>query len=96
MIWTSIACLNQFVNSVVWSSNVLNVALIWCDISTRITIGASVGIPAASLCINRRLYKIARLHAVTVTRSEKRRAILIDTLICVLFPIICMVFAYIV
>ena len=74
-------------------------------VAIRITIGASVGIPAASMCINRRLYKIARMHAVAVTRAEvrtllsigsaclipcqKRRAILIDSLICVLFPLIC-------
>lgn len=38
--------------------------------ATRITIGASIGIPAASLCINRRLYKIASVHAVTVNRAE--------------------------
>lgn len=38
--------------------------------ATRITIGASVGIPAASLCINRRLYMIARVQAVSVTRAE--------------------------
>lgn len=32
--------------------------------------GASVGIPASSLCIVRRLYKIASAQAVTVTRAE--------------------------
>ncbi|KAH9837843.1 putative fungal pheromoneG-protein-coupled receptor [Rhodofomes roseus] len=96
MIWTSLACLNEFVNSVVWADNALNVAPVWCDISTRITIGASVGIPAASLCINRRLYYIARMDAVAITRAEKRRTILVDSLICILFPILCMVFAYIV
>ncbi|KAI0946027.1 hypothetical protein AcV7_010116 [Taiwanofungus camphoratus] len=96
MIWASLACLNKFVNAVVWANNALDPAPVWCDISTRIIIGASVGIPAASLCINRRLYLIARLHAISVTRAEKRRAILVDSLICVLFPIICMVLAYVV
>ncbi|KAI0920339.1 hypothetical protein AcV5_010105 [Taiwanofungus camphoratus] len=96
MIWASLACFNKFVNSVVWANSALNPAPIWCDISTRIIIGASVGIPAASLCINRRLYLIARVHAVSVTRAEKRRAILVDSLVCVLFPIVCMVLAYIV
>lgn len=96
MIWASLACMNQFVNSVVWANNALNPAPVWCDISTRITIGASVAIPAASLCINRRLYLIAETQAISVTRSDKRRAMLIDTLICVLFPAICMGFAYIV
>ncbi|KII83815.1 hypothetical protein PLICRDRAFT_119095 [Plicaturopsis crispa FD-325 SS-3] len=96
MIWTALACLNQFVNSVVWAGNALNPAPIWCDISIRITLGASVGIPAASLCINRRLYQIARVHAVTITHAEKRRAILIDSLICVLFPVIFIALQYIV
>jgi hypothetical protein len=32
MIWTGLACLNQFVNSVVWHGNVINHAPIWCDI----------------------------------------------------------------
>lgn len=74
-------------------------------VAIRIMLGASVGIPAASLCINRRLYCIAKVHAVTVTKAEvrirsceasfpsralfqKRRAILIDTLICVFFPMV--------
>jgi len=96
MIWTALACLNEFINSVIWANTVLDVAPVWCDVSTRITIGVSVGIPAASLCINRRLYKIARMHAVGTTKSEKRRAILIDSLICVLFPVICIALSYIV
>ncbi|KAL1937922.1 hypothetical protein VTO73DRAFT_12672 [Trametes versicolor] len=96
MIWTALGCLNQLVNSIVWAGNVDNVAPIWCDISTRIIIGASVGIPAAALCINIRLFKIARGRNVVTTRAEKRRVILIDSLICVLFPLLCMVMAYVV
>ncbi|KAF5378596.1 hypothetical protein D9615_007165 [Tricholomella constricta] len=96
MMWASIACLNQFVNSVVWADNAINSAPIWCDISIRIMLGASVGLPAASLCINRRLYHIASVQAVAISRAEKRRAILIDTLICVLFPVIFVAIQYVV
>ena len=32
MIWTAIALLNQFVNSIVWSDNAINWAPVWCDI----------------------------------------------------------------
>jgi pheromone a factor receptor len=32
MIWTSLACLNQFVNSIVWAGNALNPAPWWCEI----------------------------------------------------------------
>ncbi|KAH8823709.1 putative fungal pheromoneG-protein-coupled receptor [Flagelloscypha sp. PMI_526] len=86
--WSSLSCLNFFVNSLVWKGNAINVAPVWCDISTRLMIGASVGLPAASLCINRRLYSISRVQVVTVTKKDKLRNILIDTCICVLFPII--------
>lgn len=96
MMWAALACLNQFVNSVVWASNVLNPAPIWCDISIRIILGASVGLPAASLCINRRLYQIATAHSAGFTRAEKKRAILIDTLICVLFPLVFIAVQYVV
>lgn len=58
--------------------------------------GASVGIPAASLCINRRLYHIASIQAVSVSRGEKRRDILVDTGICVVFPIVYIALQYIV
>lgn len=32
MIWTGLACLNQFINSVVWNSDTINKAPVWCDI----------------------------------------------------------------
>nr|AAQ96343.1 pheromone receptor Rcb2 B1 [Coprinopsis cinerea] len=88
MAWTSLACLNQFVNSIVWSGNVTNHSPIWCEISIRIIMGASVGIPASSMCIVRRLHAIARAQKVAVTRGEKRREVIVDSLICVLFPLL--------
>ncbi|KAL1742319.1 pheromone B alpha 2 receptor [Schizophyllum fasciatum] len=78
MIWTAVACLNMFINAVVWKDHSRNVAPVWCEISIRITLGASVAIPASSLCIVRRLYTIAK----------KFRAVMVDALICVLFPIL--------
>ncbi|EGO02303.1 hypothetical protein SERLA73DRAFT_166760 [Serpula lacrymans var. lacrymans S7.3] len=64
MIWTSLSCLSQFINSVVWNNNAINWAPVWCDISSRLIIGASVAIPASSLCISRRLYHIAVMNIV--------------------------------
>ncbi|KAJ7080037.1 hypothetical protein C8R44DRAFT_824493, partial [Mycena epipterygia] len=40
-------------------------------------------------CINRRLYHIASVRAVVSTPAEKRRAVLIDSLIFGLFPLLC-------
>ncbi|KAJ7640597.1 hypothetical protein B0H17DRAFT_1275800 [Mycena rosella] len=54
MMWTVVACLNQFINSIVWTRYTINFAPWWCEISIQIILGASVGIPA-SFCIIPRL-----------------------------------------
>lgn len=95
MFWTGLACLNQFVNSIVWKGSVLNVAPVWCDISSRIIVGSAVAIPAASLCINRRLYHISTVRSVTVTKAEKRRAVMVDIAIGVGLPVMQMILQYI-
>ncbi len=56
--------------------------------ATRFTWGASHGVLAASLVINRRLYKIATTSSVSITRAEKRRTILVDMAIGLSIPII--------
>ncbi|KAF9522216.1 STE3-like pheromone receptor [Crepidotus variabilis] len=96
MIWTALWCLNGFVNSVVWRANSSNPAPIWCDISTKFDIGASIGIPAAVLCISRRIYVLMSLNASSMTQREKRRMIILDVLICVGLPVVIMILHYIV
>lgn len=41
-----------------------------CITATRILVGGAVAIPAASLCINRRLYKIATTKTLTNSRKD--------------------------
>jgi pheromone a factor receptor len=56
--------------------------------ATRIQVALNVAIPACSLCINRRLYKIATVNVVMTTHADKRRAIIQDLLIGVGLPIL--------
>ncbi|KAJ3518134.1 hypothetical protein NLJ89_g68 [Agrocybe chaxingu] len=86
MAWTGLTALVLFINSVIWNDNAINWAPVWCDITSKLIVGVSVAIPAASLCINRRLYCIA----------AKRRAIIIDLAIGLGIPIIVMILHYIV
>ncbi|KAJ4477083.1 pheromone A receptor-domain-containing protein [Lentinula lateritia] len=88
MIWTGLACLITGINSIIWVDNALNVAPIWCDISSQIILGASLGIPASTLCISRRLYRITSTQTVSITRSDKIRAIYTDILIALGIPIL--------
>jgi pheromone a factor receptor len=56
--------------------------------ATRIQVALNVAIPACSLCINRRLYKIATVKVMTTTYTERRRAVIHDLLIGVGLPIL--------
>ncbi|KIL55876.1 hypothetical protein M378DRAFT_560049 [Amanita muscaria Koide BX008] len=96
MIWTSLACLFEFINSLVWAGNVLNPVPVWCDISSKYLLGAGVGITASTLCITRRLYRIANIPVVSHTRQEKLRAVYCDLSVAVGIPVLVMVLHYIV
>ncbi|KAK6984782.1 pheromone receptor STE3.3.1, partial [Favolaschia claudopus] len=99
IMWSALACLNQFVNSVVWAEDSILRAPVWCDIwdSYNIMMGASVGIPAATLCINRRLYQIASTNgSLSSNKAELRRSVLIDGLLCVFFPLVYIALQFIV
>ncbi|KAI0298959.1 pheromone A receptor-domain-containing protein [Multifurca ochricompacta] len=88
MAWAGLGCLNAFINSVVWNGTVSNVAPVWCDISTRFTVGLAVGLPAALLVINRRLFKIASRTAAFSSRAERRRALFVDLAIGLGIPLL--------
>ncbi|KAJ6589756.1 pheromone A receptor-domain-containing protein [Mycena capillaripes] len=96
MIWTALACLVFFVDSIVWNQNTIDWSPAWCDLSTHFLNGFNLAIPACSLCINRRLYQIASVRSVTKTRSEKRKAILIDLAIGLGLPLLQIPLQYIV
>lgn len=70
MAWTGIGCLILFINSIVWHGNAINWAPVYCDIATKFIIGMSIGIPTASLCINRRLYHISSVRTVTTSKAD--------------------------
>jgi len=88
MFWTALACIIGFVNSLVWQNSISNVAPIWCDIGelvclaplcctdlllvTQLMLASGVGLPAAILCISRRLYKITSVHSVSNSREDVR------------------------
>ncbi|GJE89168.1 STE3-domain-containing protein [Phanerochaete sordida] len=90
MLWAGLASFVQFVNALVWHGSLENRIPVWCDITTKFVIGAGVGIPAASLCINRRLYGIAAVRQTALDRHEKRREVYIDLAIGLGIPVLVM------
>ncbi|KAI9509914.1 STE3-domain-containing protein [Russula earlei] len=95
MAWTGLGCLIQCINSIVWNKNMIDKAPVYCDIAVHIQVGLNVAISACSLCINRRLYKIATAKGV-ITDNEKRREIIVDLLIGLGIPILQIAAEYVV
>ncbi|KAF9007123.1 STE3-like pheromone receptor [Cyathus striatus] len=91
MIWSALLCLNGFVNALVWKGSLNNVAPVWCDISSKLIIGGSIGIPASTLCISRRLYSLTAIKKAMVTRDDKHRMVVVDLCLAVGIPIIIMI-----
>ncbi|KAF8151116.1 hypothetical protein K438DRAFT_1988384 [Mycena galopus ATCC 62051] len=75
VIWDALACLDNFINSVVSANR--------CG---AIYHNGLVGGHPRRWCISRHLYQIASVKAVSI--SNKCSATLIDSLICVLFPLV--------
>ncbi len=59
--------------------------------AVRIQIAQNVAIPACSLCINRQLFRVARMKASGTTDAENRRIFIVDLLIGVGIPILQMI-----
>ncbi|KAG8682528.1 a-factor receptor, partial [Ceratobasidium sp. 394] len=94
--WTIIGCVIFLVNSIVWAGNLGDHSPVWCYISTKLLIGLSVGITAASLCINRKLYRISTIKSVVDIRGSKKRDIIFDLSMGVGLPIFVMALHFIV
>ena len=60
----------------------------WRYLATRLITAFSVAIPISSLCINRRLYKISAVQAVTISRQEKRRDMIFDLSLGIGVPVL--------
>jgi pheromone a factor receptor len=56
--------------------------------ATRIQVALNVAIPASSLCINRQLYRVARMKTAGTSDVEKRRNLIYDLLIGVGVPVL--------
>jgi len=90
-IWVAIYCFQTFVNTIIWHNNVHIVVPAWCDIVTKLQIGAAVGIRSCALVISVRLYKITRLRAsIEATKAQRRKIMVYELLLIVGLPIIAM------
>ncbi|KAG5730067.1 Pheromone B alpha 3 receptor, partial [Termitomyces sp. T112] len=87
MAWTSLGCLNLFINSIMWRDTMSNIAPVWCDISTKFMTIVGIALPVASLCISRHLYHLTARCAPKF-KIDGWRGLLLDLSIGLGVPIV--------
>ncbi|KAF9494757.1 STE3-domain-containing protein [Pleurotus eryngii] len=93
--WFFICNLIHGVNAVIWKGNVDIKIPIWCDITTRLLLGANVGLPATFICIARKLEFVSSQREPPLGGENKRVQIAIDVALCIVLPIIYILLHYI-
>ncbi|KAJ7088261.1 pheromone A receptor-domain-containing protein [Mycena epipterygia] len=91
--WLFLCNLTYGVNAIIWAGNVDIVLPVWCDIVTKIKIGATMGLPACCLCMALQLYAIA---SSLKPPKRSRAGLVVDLMLCCGLPIIIMALHYIV
>ncbi|KAF9477438.1 fungal pheromone STE3G-protein-coupled receptor [Pholiota conissans] len=94
--WLFLSNVIYGVNAIIWANNVRIVVPVWCDITTKLQIGATISLPACCLCLCIHLERIASVRQVSSSHQDKRRRMLFDCCMCWGIPIIYMALHYIV
>ncbi|KAF7421275.1 hypothetical protein PC9H_011797 [Pleurotus ostreatus] len=84
------------VNSILWASDVIDRAPIWCDICTKIVVGASFALPICTMCVCKHLEMVSSNRKVKFDHNDKRRRVIFESVMCFVVPLVFMALHYIV
>lgn len=94
--WIAFLNLAHFVNTILWRNTVVYKAYTWCDISTKLVVGSTVGVNIACLCIVRHLEGIASGRNGIATAKDRTNRKIFEFCMCVGVPVLTMILHYIV
>ncbi|KAJ7164146.1 GPCR fungal pheromone mating factor [Mycena filopes] len=82
ILWLAISDLIYGINAVIWAGNENLTDLVWCDITTKLQIGADVALPASAFALALQVYRI--------TLQQSRLGMPLELGICVGLPFLTM------
>ncbi|KZT69400.1 STE3-domain-containing protein [Daedalea quercina L-15889] len=88
VLWLFAVNVAQGINSIIWMNNVEVKLVVWCDIVTRLFIGSNTALPAACFSLCMHLERIASARAVLTTNADKRKRVIVDSVLCFGVPAI--------
>lgn len=94
--WLFVSNVIYGTNAIIWDHNVKIVVPVWCDIVTKLQIGATMALPACCLCLCIHLERIASVREVGTQKRLQRLRRLFDFSLCWLLPMVYMALHYVV
>ncbi|KZT19583.1 fungal pheromone STE3G-protein-coupled receptor [Neolentinus lepideus HHB14362 ss-1] len=96
MLWLFVINVVNAVNSIVWAGNIIIRIPVWCDITTKIYIGASYALPAATTCICKHLELVSSSRNARLDHRDRVRRMIFDSCMCFGLPVVFMILHYVV
>lgn len=84
------------IDAIIWAGNVADSAPVWCDITTKLQVGANMALPGCCLCICIHLERIASVRQARTSHSDKIRHMIFDATLCWMLPAVYMALHYVV
>ncbi|KAF8060136.1 pheromone A receptor-domain-containing protein [Lyophyllum atratum] len=78
------------INAIIWADNVDIRVPVWCDIVTKLLLGASVALPGACLCISRGLELASSSRPIANDPKSQTRRVLLEFILCYIVPLLYM------
>ncbi|KAJ6498400.1 GPCR fungal pheromone mating factor, partial [Mycena vitilis] len=91
LLWLFVSNLTYAINSIIWAGRTDNIVPIWCDIVTKMYIGATAALPACCLSLALQLWRVS-----SISSTSKKMVLAVDLGLCWVFPVIVMALHYIV
>ncbi|PFH48841.1 hypothetical protein AMATHDRAFT_179768 [Amanita thiersii Skay4041] len=96
ILWLFVVDVIYGVNAVVWAGNVQDPAPVWCDISTKLVVGASYALPLCTLCICKHLEAVSSTRKTSYDIKDRHRRMIFESIMCFGLPCIFMTLHYVV
>ncbi|KAH9476601.1 Pheromone B beta 1 receptor [Psilocybe cubensis] len=95
-LWLFVVDIIYGVNTIVWAGNVNDPMPVWCDITSKIVVGASFALPLATVCICKHLEMVSSSRKVSYDIADRKRRMIFEGIMCFGIPLLFMALHYIV
>ncbi|KAJ3568208.1 hypothetical protein NP233_g5864 [Leucocoprinus birnbaumii] len=96
MTWLFVVNLIDGVNSLLWAGSAAIKVPVWCDIVTKVQMGATFALPVSCLCLCVHLERISSTRQAQSTPNQKNRRMISDVFLCWIAPMVYMALHYVV